>query len=95
MVRVPSAPKSWATDPRLRQANGVAVVAERKTTVIGSTPSSRAIKTIVEQLEQQSEEGTKTWETHSLTEAIGDLSPEELGTACGCLAVRLFAPDVN
>lgn len=85
----------WPDLREIVQANGVAVVAERKTTVIGSTPSSRAINTIVEQLAQQSEEGTKTWETHSLTEAIGDLSPEELGTACGCLAVRLFAPDVN
>lgn len=85
----------WPDLREIVEANGLAVVTDRKTHTIGSTPAAETIQGIVEKLENQPEESLKTWSTHSLAESFPDLAEHEIGKACGCLVVRMFVPDVN
>ncbi|RCS41173.1 GAF domain-containing protein [Bremerella cremea] len=90
-----SVEKIWPDLREIVEASGLAVATDRKCHLIGSTPDTQTVQAIIKRLEARPEDATKIWSTHSLAESFPELSTQTVGAACGCLAVRLFAPDVN
>ncbi len=85
----------WPELQQIVDSNGLAVVSERSTQLLGSTPSSAVVKAIVQHVEATQGEVSATWDTHCLVESIPNYPAEEDSKVCGCLAVPLSAPEIK
>lgn len=85
----------WPELQKIVNSNGIAVVSDRTTQLLGSTPSTDVVQSIIQHVESTQEEGTGIWSTHCLADSVPDYPSEDESKVCGCLAVPLSAPEAE
>ncbi|MFN3152548.1 ATP-binding protein [Bremerella sp.] len=85
----------WPELQEIVVSSGIAVVSDRTTQLLGSTPALEEVQSIIEHVESTQEEGSGIWSTHCLTESIPAYLSENECKVCGCLAVPLSAPEAK